>query len=266
MKKKFWNVIKNGNIGEITMYGEIASESWWGDEVTPKKFKEDLDALGDVSQIKVYLSSPGGDVFAGQQIHSMLKRNKAEVIIYVESLAASIASVICSAGDKVIMPSNSMQMLHNPMTGFYGNAIEFRKIADDLDKIRESLIEAYLGKSSELTREKLIEIMDAETWLTAKECKELGLCDEVVEAKEIAAISTEFLNKYKNAPEEFIKSTSNHATEDPQQTEPQQKEDPKLTVTVNVDKETMKEVVDEAIDKEKQEIEIENLNFEIDLI
>lgn len=267
MKRKFWNVIKNGDIGELTMYGEIASESWWGDEVTPKQFKEDLDALGDVSTIKVYLSSPGGDVFAGQQIHSILKRHKAEVIIYIDALAASIASVISSAGDKVIMPVNSMQMLHNPMTGMYGNAHEFRKLADDLDKIRESLIEAYLSKSSVLTREKLIEIMDAESWLSAKDCLELGLCDEVVEAKEIAAKFDGIENKYKNIPEDFLKRTSSKENETNESEIHNRIEENIPSDIVKNSEQGVRSGEDEKVENSLQNVgEIENLLLEIELI
>jgi len=267
MKRKFWSIVKNDNIGEITMYGEIASESWWGDEVTPKQFKDDLDALGDVSTIKVYLSSPGGDVFAGQQIHSMLKRHKAEVVIYIDSLAASIASVISSAGDKVIMPVNSMQMLHNPMTGMYGNAHEFRKLADDLDKIRESLVEAYLSKSSVLTREKLIEIMDDESWLTAKECLELGLCDEVVEAKEIAAKFDGYENKYKNIPNEFLKRTSEKENETNESELHNRTDETIHSDTVKNSEQGVGSGEQSKVENSLQiESEIDNLLLEIDLI
>lgn len=205
--KKFWNLkALDKKTGELTLYGEISNETWWGDEVTPKEFKADLDGLGEIDTLNIYINSPGGDVFAGQAIHSMLKRHKAYKNVYIDGLAASIASVIAMAGDTIFMPKNSMMMIHNPWTFAWGNANELRKQADDLDKIRESLIEAYLSKAgNKLSKETLIEIMDNETWLTAQECYDYGLCDELVEEKEIAAsINTELFAKYKNTPKELL--------------------------------------------------------------
>lgn len=209
-KKKFYDfkALEN-NEGELTIYGEIInSEGWWSDgsEVTPKGFKEELDALGDISVLNVYINSPGGDVFAGQSIYSMLKRNKATINVHVDGLAASIASVIAMAGDTIHMPSNSMMMIHNPWSYAQGNSKDFRKMADDLDKIGLSIQETYMAKATEMKQEKLVELLDAETWLTAKECMDLGLCDVTEEEKAIAASLKDFeiLDKYKNTPK-FIK-------------------------------------------------------------
>lgn len=205
-KKKFWSMKALDNkTGEVLLYGEISDVSWWGDEVTPKQFKEDLGALGDVETIKVFINSPGGDVFAGQAIYSMLKRHKAQVHVYIDGLAASIASLIAMAGDKVVMPANAMMMIHNPWTLAVGNANDFRKLADDLDKIRDSMITAY-GSRSALTTEEIKGLLDAETWLTAQECVEYGFADEVEEAKELAAsIDKKFLSRYQNIPETLKK-------------------------------------------------------------
>jgi len=189
----------------LTLYGEISNETWWGDEVTPKEFKSDLDNLGEIDTLNIYINSPGGDVFAGQTIYSILKRHKAHKNVYIDGLAASIASVIAMAGNTIFMPKNAMMMIHNPWTVGMGNADEFRKLAEDLDKIRESLIAAYEGHSA-LTRDEIIEIMDAETWLTASECEEYGFCDVVGEEKNMAAsIDKDVLARYKNTPKELIK-------------------------------------------------------------
>lgn len=204
-KKKFWNLkALDEKTGELTLYGEISNETWWGDEVTPKEFKADLDKLGDINTLNIYINSPGGDVFAGQAIHSMLKRHKAHKNVYVDGLAASIASVIAMAGDTIFMPKNAMMMIHNPWTIGMGNASEFRKLAEDLDKIRESLIAAYEDHSA-LTRDEIISIMDAETWLTATECEEYGFCDVIQEEKQVAAsIDKTVLNRYQNTPQVFL--------------------------------------------------------------
>src|SRR5699024_4363169 len=103
-----------------------------------------------------------------------------------------------------------MMMIHNPWTVSDGNANEFRKLADDLDKIRESLISAYEDRTM-LNREEIIEIMDKETWLTAKECEEYGFCDVVEEEKSIAAcVDSSLLKTYKNTPKSLIKDSKQH--------------------------------------------------------
>ena len=218
--KKFWTfkALAN-NEGELSIYGEIASSSggWFSDgtEVTPKGFKEELDALGDIKTLNVYVNSPGGDVFAGQAIYSQLKRHKATINVHVDGLAASIASVIAMAGDTIHMPKNAMMMIHNAWSIAMGNAKDFRKTADDLDKIGLSIQETYLAKATGLEKDELVELLDAETWLTAQECMDLGLCDVVEEEKAIAASvqDLEILAKYKNTPK-FIK-VEDHKEEEP---------------------------------------------------
>lgn len=187
--KKFWEFRAAAgmeNTGELMLYGDISNDSWWGDEVTPQQFKEDLDALGNIDTLNVFINSGGGDVFAGQAIHSMLKRHPAKVNVYVDGLAASIASVIAVAGDTVYMPANAMLMIHNPYTISIGNANEFRKLADDLDKISESLIAAYQGKTG-LETDGIKQMMDNETWMTAEEAVNLGFADEIEQSKKNAA-------------------------------------------------------------------------------
>ena len=175
----------DGKPAEILIYGEISDTLWWGDEVTPKGFKKELDALGDVDEINVFVNSYGGDVFAGHAIYSMLKRHKAKIHVFVDGVAASIASVIAMAGDTITMPKNSMMMIHNPWTWGAGDSAYFLKLADDLDRIRESIITTY--ESRGIKRDEIIAIMDAETWLTAEEAVEKGFADEIEESQEVAA-------------------------------------------------------------------------------
>jgi ATP-dependent Clp protease protease subunit len=204
--KKFWS-FKNADegIGELMLYGDISDFSWWGDEVTPKQFKKDLDDLGDISQLNVYINSSGGDVFAGQAIYTMIRRHKASVTVYVDGLAASIASVIAMAGDKVIMAKGSMMMVHNPWTIAIGNASEFRKIADDMDKITDSvIIPAYERSGQEVDEIKAL--LDAETWLSDQEAVDLGFADEIEETKMMAAsVSEKFYDRFKNMPDGLVK-------------------------------------------------------------
>ena len=139
----------------------------------------------------------------------MLKQNKAHVNVYVDGLAASIASVIAMSGDAIFMPSNSMLMIHNPWTMAVGNASELRKQADDLDKITESSIQTYLNQAGDkLDEETLRQLMDDETWLTAKEAVDYGLATEVIEANKAAAsISKNFAQRYRHVPERLIQAS-----------------------------------------------------------
>ena len=212
---KFWQ-FKNqvgGKTGELLIYGYIESTKWYDDDVTPKEFKKDLDALGDIDTLNIYINSGGGDVFAAQAIYSMLNRHKAQKTTYVDGLAASAASVIAMVGDKRIMPNNAMLMIHKAWSIAVGNANDFRKRADDLEKIEESIISVYQEKSG-LEREKIIELMTAETWMTAKEAKDYGFIDEIDEEKEVAACldgcflsingQKTDLSRYRNPPKMFV--------------------------------------------------------------
>ncbi|OIK11983.1 Clp protease ClpP [Bacillus sp. MUM 116] len=207
--KKFWEMkmsANNESSADIFIYGDIVSYQWDETDTSASSFKIDLDNLGDVSNINLYVNSPGGSVFEGVAIHNMLKRHQAKVNVHVDGLAASIASVIAMAGDTIYMPKNSMLMIHNAWTFTWGNSAELRKAADDLERINQSAIQSYLQKAgSKLTEDKVKELMDAETWLSADEALSYGLCDVVLEAKQMAAsISEDFISKYKNIPKQLI--------------------------------------------------------------
>ncbi len=203
--RKFWGFksLAGTKSAELLLYGPISNYSWWEDEVSPKQFKDDLDALGDVDTITVFINSEGGDVFAAQAIYSMLKRHKATVHTYVDGLAASAASLIMMAGETITMPINSMAMLHSPWTFAAGNAQDLRAIADDLDKIRESMIAVYAERSGK-DHDEIVAILDAETWYTAEEAVAAGFADKVGDAKQVAALDKEVLGRYKNTPEELL--------------------------------------------------------------
>lgn len=202
----FWKMKKSddGKSGEIFIYGEITKYAWeeYG-EKSAKIFQEELEELGDVDVIHLYVNSPGGSVFEGISIHNMLKRHPARVIAHVDALAASIASVIIMAADEIRMPSNSMLMIHWPWTWIVGNSAKLRKEADNLDRIGEAVIQSYLDKAGDkLDEGKLREMLDAETWLLAEEAFQYGLCDAVDEENQAAAcVSDELFAKYKNVPE-----------------------------------------------------------------
>lgn len=204
---KFWeikNFIQNES-ADIYIYNEISA--WEGEEVTSaQSFRKDLESLGDVKNINVMINSPGGSVGDGLTIASLLQRHKAYVTAYVDGMACSIASVIACAADKLVMGRSSLLMIHNALTFTYGNAKDLRKQADDLDAVTASLRQMYLMKAGDkLTEERVIELMDNESWLSAKECVELGLCDEILESnKMVAKISNKFKNMYNNIPKELL--------------------------------------------------------------
>ncbi|WP_407309756.1 head maturation protease, ClpP-related [Desulfosporosinus sp. SB140] len=187
--KLFWEFRAKADapsVGELLLYGDISSTTWWGDEVTPAAFAQDLKNLGDISTLNIYINSGGGDVFAGLAIYSMLKRHSAQKNVYIDGLAASIASVIAMAGDTVYMPRNAMLMIHKAWTLAVGNANDLRKLADDMDKIDESILTTYQTKTG-LDPETIIDMVNAETWLKAEEAVALGFADEIEESKQIVA-------------------------------------------------------------------------------
>jgi len=190
MKQKFWNWVKNeGTLEERTLFlnGEISDETWYGDEVTPKLFSDELNAGN--GNITVWINSPGGDVFAAAQIYNMLRAYKGKVTVRIDSLAASAASMIAMAGDTVEMSPVAMMMIHNPSTIAAGNTADMQAAIGMLNEVKEAILNAYEGKTG-MRRSKLATMMDEETWINAKKALELGFCDRilfsdgVVEAKE----------------------------------------------------------------------------------
>ncbi|MBR4210495.1 MAG: Clp protease ClpP [Lachnospiraceae bacterium] len=179
MKKKFWNWVRNEDTGSRTLVlnGQISDETWFGDEVTPGLFREELNAgEGDVT---VWINSPGGDVFAAAQIYNMLMEYPGNVDVRIDGIAASAASVIAMAGNKVSMSPVAMMMIHNPMTVAMGDKKVMQQAIDMLDEIKESIINAYELKTGQ-SRTKIAHMMDAETWFNAKKAVELGFADDIL--------------------------------------------------------------------------------------
>lgn len=182
MKRKFWNWIKNQNGGgsemrTLFLNGPISDESWFGDEVTPKLFKDEL-AAGD-GPISVWINSPGGDVFAAAQIYNMLMDYPNDVTVMIDALAASAASVIAMAGTEVQMSPVAMMMIHNPATVAIGDSEEMKKAVKMLDEVKESIMNAYEIKTG-LPRDKISKMMDAESWFNANKAVELGFADKIM--------------------------------------------------------------------------------------
>ena len=176
--KKFWNWIRN-DAGErvLRLEGPIDSESFWGDEVTPRAFREELNA--ETGDITVYINSPGGNVFAAAEIYTMLGEYPGAVTVKIDAIAASAASVVAMAGDTVLMSPVSMLMIHDPATIAMGNAKDMEKAISTLNEIKESIINAYAAKTG-LTRNRISKLMSDETWLNARKAVELGFADAIL--------------------------------------------------------------------------------------
>ena len=181
MKRKFWNWVRNEDTGERTLVlnGQISDETWYGDEVTPGLFRDELQSCeGDIT---VWINSPGGDVFAAAQIYNMLMEYPGNVNVRIDGLAASAASVIAMAGNKISMSPVAMMMIHNPMTIAMGDQKVMQQAMDMLGEIKESIINAYELKTGQ-SRTKISHMMDNETWFNAKKAVELGFADDILYA------------------------------------------------------------------------------------
>jgi ATP-dependent Clp protease protease subunit len=183
VKRKFWNWVKNDGADEFgserTLYlnGEISDETWYGDEVTPQMFKDELNAgSGDIT---LWINSPGGDCFAAAQIYNLLMDYRGNVTVKIDGLAASAASVIAMAGTKVCMSPVAMLMIHNPATVAIGDEGEMQKAIDMLAEVKESIMNAYEIKTG-LSRTVISHLMDTESWFNAKKAVELHFADEIL--------------------------------------------------------------------------------------
>ena len=190
-RKPMWEIRQSANAGtvDIYIYGDVEGDSynWWTDEVIESEtsanhFRDELAKYPNATQINIYINSYGGSVFEGTAIYNQLRRNPAHKTVYIDGFACSVASVIAMAGDEIVMPRNALMMIHNMWMGAVGNAAELRKAADDLDVINMAGRSAYLAKAGDkLPEAKLIEMMDAETWLTAEDCITYGLADRLAD-------------------------------------------------------------------------------------
>ncbi len=182
--EKFWKWVRNRapdieGPEERTLYldGAIGEDTWLDDDVTPALFKSDLESgEGDIT---VWINSPGGDCFAAAEIYNMLLSYKGKVTVKIDGLAASAASVIAMAGDKVIVSPVSMIMIHNPATVAMGDHNDMTKAIEMLDEVKNSIINAYATKTG-LSRNKLSKLMEDETWMDAGKAVELHFADEIL--------------------------------------------------------------------------------------
>lgn len=212
MKKQLnmWNLTKNkDDSADLILYGDIGDS--WLDDVSSKNIANELKNL-DVSTINLRINSGGGDVFTAIAISNLLKNHKANIIAHIDGLAASAATIITSACDKVIMPKNALFMIHNPWTVVGGEAKDMIKTAEQLDKVKNSIINTYKSKTN-LEIEEISKLMDEETWLDPYEAKEKGFIDEISDEENIEVIENKLIvnsialdfSKFKNSYNKKLK-------------------------------------------------------------
>lgn len=178
MKHKYFSLEKAEQTATINIYGDITSWPWFDSDISAVNLSKQLEALGDVEQIDVYINSYGGEVAEGLAIYNALRRHKAKIRTFCDGFACSIASVIFMAGDERIMNEASLLMIHNAWTYASGNAEELRKQADDLEKITQASVEAYKAHSS-LSEDEIKALMDAESWILPDEAISYGFATSV---------------------------------------------------------------------------------------
>ena len=183
-KKRFWNWKNSSSEDdplmprELEIGGVIAEESWYDTDVEPKAFKDELNK--GTGPVTVWINSPGGDCIAASCIYSALMDYPGEITVKISGLAASAASVVAMAGNRVEMAATAMMMVHNPATSVYGDHNEMKQAIKVLDEVKESIINAYEIKTN-LPRDEISRLMENETWMNAKKAMELGFADGLLE-------------------------------------------------------------------------------------
>ncbi|MCX4326443.1 MAG: Clp protease ClpP [Lachnospiraceae bacterium] len=180
---RFWNFTANEeeNTAELLLYGEISEYSWYEDDITPKEFNKDLKAMGEVEQITVRINSGGGDVFAAVAIYTRLKEHKANIAVKIDGWCASAATIIAMAGDSIEISVGGIFMIHDPAAGILGyyKADELKKIADELETIKQSIVNCYMTVTDK-SEDEIKSLMTDETWYTGEEAVEAGFCTAVM--------------------------------------------------------------------------------------
>lgn len=234
---KFYNKDRDGNTkvcGSMTIknqtdssadlffYGDIVSETWqsewYEDDMAPGDVKKFLDQLDGTENINIHINSGGGSMFGGIAIYNMLRRNNAHKTVYVDGLAASIASVIMMAGDEIVMPKNATVMIHKPSASYFfttKNADDLRKDAESLDTCQEAIMQTYMTKAK-VDKEEIEQKVNDETWLTGEEAAEL-FDIKVEEANDaVACAGSSMFFCYKNVPTSLTAQGKNAKKKDEQ--------------------------------------------------
>lgn len=270
MKNKKFYEFKNitSSEADLFIYGEIVDNDidWWTGEKDPtlvglSSFKEELDNIGNVQKLNIYINSPGGDVFTASTMISMLKRlkDKGTVInAYVDGLSASAASFLMMVADNVNLYKNSTVMIHKPMSYAVGNANDMQKTIDALNKIEDSVMMPMYMSKSKVSEDEIKGLIDAETWLSAKEMDQffnVNLLDE--EKLAVASISSNLFKNYKNVPD-FIKNSLKIVQNNEEIEENAQKNEENCVNTEENAQKNEEIVQNEPIQEEKPHENVEN--------
>lgn len=235
---------------ELYIYGDIVSDEWgkWSDDDTcPTDVHSFLQEIGDVAELDIHINSGGGSVFGGIAICNQLKQHKAKKTVYIDGIAASIASVIACAGDEVVVYSNSTYMVHKPSNGYFWeslNADQLRKDAEILDRCQEAILNAYMPKVKQgVTRETIDKLINEETWLVGNEITEY-FDFKVQEENEAVASASDFYNAYKRTPKNLSDAKK-------QQSQKNQLDQELIKASI---KEVIAEMQAEQLEKEKDDL------------
>jgi len=201
--KQWYSMKAAEKTAEIYIYDEIGAGFFGG--VSAKQFVDDLNKIGKVDTINLYLNSPGGDVFDGVAIYNALKRNKAQIDVHIDGLAASITSVIAMVGNSITIAENGMIMIHDPWTFAIGNSVEMRKQADVLDQVGGTLVNTYTARTG-IDAEEVKALMGAETWLDADQAVAKGFADKKSPSVKMAAHFD--LSRFRNVPRDVAAAPS----------------------------------------------------------
>lgn len=215
MSQKFFeikNLIPNTS-ADLYLYGELVTDDtdWWTGEkdktlVGLQSFKEELDNLGNILDLNIYMNTPGGEVFVATTICSMLQRLKdtgTKIHTYVDGLCASAGTFILMMGDDINIYENSVVMIHKPINYCYGNAMDFQKCIDVLETIENSTMIPLYMKKSKVCQDEIKELINAESWLGAEQIDKTFNVNLIKEQKQVAACASKLFMQYKNVPNKF---------------------------------------------------------------
>lgn len=278
---KYWDLAvkeDTSNEADLYLYNIIDDYAYEGYSDSADSILKDINDLGDIKQLNVFINSPGGSVFEGISIKNMLERQKLKgcfINVVIDGLAASIASVIAMAGDKISMPENALMMVHRASCGCFGNVDEMRKQIEVLDKIDIVITNTYVNRSGGLLSKEDVQAMfnSGDTWLTAEEAKNYGLCDEITESLKVAACakSTDFenkidLDKWSNKVNEWV-DEGNHDNSVKEEKTSMENEINPVNITVNIDAkailDALQPIVDKITDLEEKLSTVDVVNKEV---
>lgn len=199
------NADTGGSEAEILIYGDIGG-GWWDEGITGESITNQIASL-DVETINVRVNSGGGLVFEGLAIYQALARHDAKIVMHIDGIAASIASVIAMAGDEIRISEGANLMIHKPWSGVMGDADALRKEADILDQLQDGLISIYAARTG-AKRDELQAWVNSETWFLGQQAVDAGFADVMVPAKKKKAANSAMLKLFKNTPQNLLAGAS----------------------------------------------------------